>query len=52
MNKRFINFIIGGCYLGDYAQVFHDKLKKVLLEMYRHLRVERDKLVERREKDE
>ena len=52
MNKRFIDFIIGGCYLSDRAQSLHDKVKKILLDMYAHLMIEWRKLVERWEEDE
>ena len=52
MNKRFIDFIIGGCYLSDRAQSLHDKVKKYLLKMYAHLMIEWRKLVERWEEDE
>ncbi|PJA48481.1 MAG: hypothetical protein CO170_02615 [candidate division SR1 bacterium CG_4_9_14_3_um_filter_40_9] len=52
MNKRFIDFIIGGCYLSDRAQSLHDKVKKYLLKMYAHLMIQRNRVVEWREKDD
>lgn len=51
INKLFIDFIIGSCYLGERVKPFHDKIKKIVMDAYKHLEFELSKIVEWREKD-